>query len=135
MPVPATVRGPWQARQFSRRWLCPEHAGEIEWEALLVVSELVKDSLVRRAAPIRLSLDCWGSAVVISVEDHAPPAPLDEEGRQVALFLLETLTADWGVEPMGTGRRIWAMVRTAPQADLESVHWHCDQRPGSALTS
>lgn len=133
--MPATVRGPWQARQFTRQWLCSEHAGEIEWEALLVASELVKDALVRGAAPIRLSLDCWGSAVVISVEDQASPAPLDEDNRQLALFLLETVTADWGIEAMGPGRRIWAMVRTAPQADLESVHWHCDRRADTALTT
>lgn len=108
-----------EARQFvhdqCEHWGCRELVDT----AMLVVSELVTNAVVHAATPAELRAE-WADGVLrLEVLDHAeasPPdpriaSPDDEGGR--GLFLVDALSAAWGVEPSESGKVVWAEV-TAP---------------------
>ena len=110
--VPCQETGPWQARHFTAAALCPEHAADVGLEAALVASELAKDLVYHGRSPATLSVDCWGSMVVISLHDTAPPdVQADPQRRQLLALMLERLTEGWGVDVDASGRRtFWCLL-------------------------
>ena len=109
-----------QSAQDARRFVhdqC-EHWGcrDLIDAAMLIVSELVTNAVIHAATPAELRAE-WSHGVLrLEVLDHAegsPPdpriaSPDDEGGR--GLFLVDALSAAWGVEPRESGKVIWAEV-------------------------
>lgn len=127
LPVPLTVRGPWLARQFTRSVLCRRHADEAETGALLLVSELVTSAVGTPTARVEVAVDCWETAVVLSLRAAAGSDLLGhDEHAQLTAVLLDRLTMSWGVEqsPEG-GVVLWCMLPTTPlgqdDADLTGL--------------
>ncbi|MCW2848762.1 MAG: Histidine kinaselike ATPase protein [Marmoricola sp.] len=106
-----------EARQFTTRVLRDwslEGAVDI---ATLLVSELVTNALLHTQGPATLELVPAGDRVRIHVSDpvaHGPEAQgadlESEHGRGV--MLVEAMALDWGVDPHGAGKLVWAEVAT-----------------------
>ncbi|MEU2926841.1 ATP-binding protein [Streptomyces sp. NPDC007251] len=106
-------------RDLLTAWDVPEGARD---DALLVTSELVTNALVHTAGTrIACRLRRMADRLRIEVEDQAGgpvlpaarcPGPEDQHGR--GLFLVDTLSRDWGVTPVGgrPGRVVWAELPT-----------------------
>jgi anti-sigma regulatory factor (Ser/Thr protein kinase) len=110
--LPASLTAPSLAREFLRRWACPDHLTDSD-DALLLVSELVTNALIHGAPPIRLTMRCVDSRTVVRVSDsgHEPvllqhPVAADAlSGR--GLRLLEVIATDWGVDTNARGHSVW----------------------------
>lgn len=110
--LPASLIAPPLAREFLRRWACPDHLTDCD-DALLLVSELVTNALIHGAPPIRLTMRCTDSRTVVRVSDsgHQPillqhPVAADAmSGR--GLRLLEVIATEWGVGTNAHGQSVW----------------------------
>lgn len=85
--------------------------------ACLLVSELVTNSVLHAATSMELTLSLTDGELRIDVADRsAQPArrrSLDLEastGR--GLILVESLSQEWGVEPVDRGKRVWFTMST-----------------------
>ena len=116
--LPRDETSPALARQFLRRASCTEHAGHVVEDAVLLVSEVVTNSVVHGGPPIVVAVDCDNShGLQVRVRDGSPelPAPRtaqvwEESGR--GLGLLDLLSDDWGVEvDPGDGKQVWFVLR------------------------
>lgn len=118
--LPMQRTAPALARDFARRSGCTDHALEVLDDALLLISELVTNSLLHGGPPIVLAIDCDGDALHVRVRDGAPDKPVArapgedaEGGRGVAL--VDLISDTWGVEPVaddhGTGKEVWFQLR------------------------
>jgi anti-sigma regulatory factor (Ser/Thr protein kinase) len=106
------------ARQFLRRATCAEHQGHVLEDAVLLVSEVVTNSVVHGGPPIVLAVDCehtTGLKVRVRDGSHELPKPRDAgvwAGGGRGLGLLERLSDDWGVDPdPGDGKEVWFVLR------------------------
>ena len=118
--LPTGSTSPSAAREFALRSGCREHALEMLDDAMLLISELVTNSVLHGGPPIVLAIECDGDALHVRVRDGSSTLPRahdasrdDEDGR--AFALVELLTSTWGVEPVadahGTGKRVWFELR------------------------
>lgn len=109
-----------QSAQTARRFVHDRCADwgcqEMEDAATLIVSELVTNAILHAATPAELRAQ-WSDGVLrLEVLDNAegrPPHPrvadeYDENGR--GLFLVDALSAAWGVESTENGKVVWAEV-------------------------
>ena len=116
--LPLDETSPARARQFLRRATCPEHASHVVEDAVLLVSEVVTNSVVYGGPPIVVAVDCdTSSGLQVRVRDgsRVMPRPRDaevwEEGGR-GLSLVEMLSDDWGVETEpGDGKQVWFVLR------------------------
>lgn len=118
--LPLSTTAPRLARDFARASGCTEHpAGALD-EALLLITELVTNSVRYGSPPIVLGFECAGPGLRVRVRDGEPGLPrqrravdLDEDGRGLAL--LEALSTAWGVHPVedehGRGKAVWFELR------------------------
>lgn len=122
--LPLSHAAPGRARAFARRSGCPEHAAGLLDDALLLISELVTNSVLHGGPPIVLAIDCDGEGLRVRVRDGSADLPVPRAARQVdengrGLSLVELLTDTWGVEPVsdehGPGKEVWFELRRAPQ--------------------
>ena len=81
-------------------------------EVVLMVSELVTNSLVHGRAPFDLRLRRAATQVVVEVQDRAPyrprrrrPTDTDEHGR--GLQIVAMLADGWGSRASGNGKCVW----------------------------
>ncbi|HEX6920688.1 MAG TPA: ATP-binding protein [Actinomycetes bacterium] len=114
--LPATREAPALARQFLRERSCPPHARQVLDEAVLLVSELVTNSVLHGGPPIIVAVDCAGDSLQVRVRDgeQALPAPrhaasTDESGR--GLELVDLISTEWGVDPEPDGKHVWFVLR------------------------
>src|SRR3954447_25060898 len=103
--LPMSAESPAAARAFARRSGCSAHAVEVLDDALLLISELVTNSVQHGGPPIVLAIECDGDGLQVWVRDGAVDLPKprqaaddDEHGR--GLSLVELLTDTWGVDPV-----------------------------------
>lgn len=118
--LPASTQAPAAARAFLRRSGCPEHALDLLDDALLLVSELVTNSVLHGGPPIVLQVECDSEALRVRVRDGSPALPrprvagVDAEGGR-GMTLVDLLTDTWGVEPVvddhGPGKAVWFQLR------------------------
>ncbi len=116
--LPRDETSPARARQFLRRATCAEHAGHVVEKAVLLVSEVVTNSVVHGGPPIVVAVDCDSTGgLQVRVRDGSQELPKprnaevwDEGGR--GLNLLDVLSDDWGVDPEpGDGKQVWFVLR------------------------
>ena len=119
----------------SRRWLLPSEPASIgrarhsvlrtcqAWElgdvanAELVVSEVVANAVLHGWGHISLRLFDTGDGLRIEVEDSNPAPPVTTDGHAnrlggYGMQIVERL-ADWGWRPSGTGKVVWAKIRSS----------------------
>jgi anti-sigma regulatory factor (Ser/Thr protein kinase) len=113
----AGADAPRLAREAVRTWLTtrPCEPAMVD-TATLLVTELVTNAVLHAPGPgLRLSIDETLSDVMrVAVCDESrrtPQRPLaapDEEGTGGrGLWLVESLSASWGWEPLRSGKRVW----------------------------
>lgn len=114
--LPAAEQAPGLARQVTRETLASWGVTDLEEAAVLLVSELITNS-VRHACGkeslLVLRLEITEAWVRIEVHDADPrwprrgtPATLDESG--FGLVIVEALADTWGVRDTTTGKAVWA---------------------------
>ncbi|MDQ1625993.1 MAG: hypothetical protein QOJ49_1491 [Actinomycetota bacterium] len=114
LPLAETSAG--QARRFLRQAGCAEHAKHVLEDAVLLVSELVTNSVRYGGPPVVVAVDCEETALTVRVRDGNPVLPeiqsvpsSAERGR--GLTLLDIVSADWGVERDADGKQVWFVLR------------------------
>ena len=114
--LPPGREAPMRAREFLRAASCVSHHSEVVEDAVLLVSELVTNSVVHGGPPVIVAVDCDGDALQVRVRDGSPVLPArrtadhgDEGGRGLAL--VDTLSTDWGVDPQPDGKHVWFVLR------------------------
>ena len=122
LQLPTSSTSPALAREFARRSGCSEHALEILDDALLLISELVTNSVRHGGPPIVLAIECDGDGLRVLVRDGAPELPTprvaadDDEGGR-GLTLVDLIASTWGVDAVhdehGPGKQVWFELRRA----------------------
>lgn len=107
-------------------------SGDAEDIAVMVTSELVTNALAHSGSErIVCRLHIAADRIRVEVEDQnrgaslpepRQAAPDDQGGR--GLFLVEALSADWGVAltPRRSGRTVWAELTTPDTAPADEPH-------------
>jgi signal transduction histidine kinase len=109
---------PAEARNFCTRSLAEvldEHdgAGRVIADAEMIVSELLTNAVKAKCSSTEVRLSTSDHVVRIEVHDDAHGMPevrhpdiTEATGR--GLLIVSTLSTDWGVEPSGDGKSVWA---------------------------
>jgi anti-sigma regulatory factor (Ser/Thr protein kinase) len=105
-----------RARDFLRAASCSTHHSEVVEDAVLLVSELVTNSLVHGGPPVVVAVDCDEHSLQVRVRDGSSVLPArrtagdgEEGGRGLAL--VDTVSSDWGVDPQPDGKHVWFVLR------------------------
>lgn len=120
--LPISTTSPAAAREFARISGCAEHDLELLDDTLLLITELVTNSIKHGGPPILLAIECDAHSLNVRVRDGSTDAPRprvasteDEDSR--GLTLVELLSDAWGVEPVqdeyGVGKAVWFRLRPA----------------------
>jgi anti-sigma regulatory factor (Ser/Thr protein kinase) len=113
-PRPESVMG---ARHFVQEVLgdLSVTTDELHEIAQLLASELASNAVLHARTDFDVGVELPEGAdgpIVLSVTDHEPAvpvmrvAPLDSAGGR-GIFLVDQLSAGWGVDPKGDGKRVW----------------------------
>jgi anti-sigma regulatory factor (Ser/Thr protein kinase) len=118
LPVEST--SPAIARRFAARSGCREHGVDLLDDALLLISELVTNSVLHGGPPIVLAVDCDGRGLRVTVRDGGPTMPARRTADAAAvsgrgMSLVDLLSSTWGVAPVadahGPGKEVWFELR------------------------
>ena len=99
-------------RQFVRRNL----PGDVDLDlVLLMVTELATNAVLHAGTPFAVIIDVGAAEVRFDVTDSDPTLPelVDRSDRDPGgrgLRIVDNGSASWGVEPSGTGKRVWFAV-------------------------
>jgi anti-sigma regulatory factor (Ser/Thr protein kinase) len=104
------------ARSWADAWLADTgHHDEARETTLLVLSELLTNAVRQSDVAVRVTLEWADGTTRVEVFDSNPRLPrlaeLDDDapgGR--GLFLVETLSTDWGVREEREGKTVWATI-------------------------
>ena len=122
--LPMDSLSPAAARSFGEHSGCKTHALELLDDALLLISELVTNSVLHGGPPILLAIECDGDALRVHVRDGDAAAPqlgttddiTAEGGRGIPL--VELISDTWGVVPVeddyGSRKEVWFELRRRP---------------------
>jgi anti-sigma regulatory factor (Ser/Thr protein kinase) len=102
---------------------------DLAGDAAMVVSELVTNAIRAGASTIELEVGRVGGLFRITVIDDAEGTPKPAEPDPTAaagrgLRIVGALSARWGVEPVGAGKRVWA--------ELDLTHTSTETAHGQA---
>ena len=104
-------RAPAAARASVRATCAPAFPHLLD-DALLLVSEVVTNAVKHGHAPLRLTVDCDLTGIVVTVEDASPLMPRARRtdrrrhsGR--GLVLVEKVAVEWGVRRTQVGKQVW----------------------------
>jgi anti-sigma regulatory factor (Ser/Thr protein kinase) len=80
--------------------------------AVLLTSELVTNVIVHARTPLRVDVDLDPPHLRVAVADDAPRAPTLRRTHDARLTgrginLVQSLAADWGVDPTPPGKTVW----------------------------
>lgn len=111
-------------REFLARTLAQWGCDDVEWPAMLVLSELATNAVLHAGTDFTVSLDLLDDALRLQVRDGSRRTPrvrhygLDATtGR--GLELVGTLAREWGVEPDGSGKTVWCVLPLTPAVDQD----------------
>jgi anti-sigma regulatory factor (Ser/Thr protein kinase) len=114
--LPVSPAAPALAREFLRSSSCVAHHSAVVEDAVLLVSELVTNSVLHGGPPVVVAVECDGDALQVRVRDGSSNLPErrhaldgDEGGR--GLELVANLSAAWGVDPVPDGKHVWFVLR------------------------
>ncbi len=114
--LPVSREAPAMAREFLRKATCAEHHSQVLDDAVLMVSELVTNSVLHGGPPVVVAVDCTEDSLQVRVRDGSSELPAlreaaqtDEGGRGLAL--VAEMSADWGVDPVEDGKNVWFVLR------------------------
>jgi anti-sigma regulatory factor (Ser/Thr protein kinase) len=114
--LPVSPAAPALAREFLRNSSCVAHHSAVVDDAVLLVSELVTNSVLHGGPPVVVAVDCDGDALQVRVRDGSSNLPErrraldgDEGGR--GLELVASLSSAWGVDPVPDGKHVWFVLR------------------------
>ena len=110
------------ARRFLACTLFEWHAGDVEWQATQLVSELATNAVLHAGTDFTLSVDLVEGVVRLQVRDGSRRAPRARRYGLAAttgrgLGLVASLSQDWGVEADGSGKTVWCVLPLHPEAD------------------
>ena len=122
--IPLGVRAPGVARSAVEEWLTDQVAPSVLETALLLVSELVTNSVRHSGVPegddVVVRIDLWRDGCRLEVEDPGrdgviAPQPQDlRSGGGMGLHLVQMLSERWGVVRAAEGpTRVWAQLPRA----------------------
>jgi anti-sigma regulatory factor (Ser/Thr protein kinase) len=122
--IPLDVQAPGVARSVVAEWLTGQVAPSVLDTALLLVSELVTNSVRHSGVPegedVVVRVDLWRDGCRLEVEDpgrggQIAPQPQDLlRGRGMGLNLVQMLSERWGVVRATEGpTRVWAQLPRA----------------------
>ena len=119
LELPVAHEAPAMARAFLRSSGCARHHSTVLDDAVLLVSELVTNSVVHGGPPLVVAVDCDGESLQVRVRDGSPVPPERREADQSAeggrgLALVAGLSSDWGVDPAPDGKHVWFVMRRLP---------------------
>ena len=118
--LPMESTSPALARRFAETSGCREHGLAVLDDALLLISELVTNSVLHGGPPIVLAVDCDGAGLHVRVRDGGstlpqPRAAGDDAEHGRGMTLVDLLSDTWGVEPVadlhGEGKAVWFELR------------------------
>jgi anti-sigma regulatory factor (Ser/Thr protein kinase) len=129
--IPLCVQAPGVARSLVADWLADQVAPCVLETALLLVSELVTNSVRHSGVPegedVVLRVDFWRDGCRLEVEDPgrdgviAPQPPDLLEGARMGLNLVQMLSERWGVVRAAEGpTRVWAQLPRAAAPRVNS---------------
>ncbi len=72
--LPVSREAPALAREFLRGSTCAEHHSEVVDDAVLLVSELVTNSVLHGGPPVVVAVDCDEATLQVRVRDGSPHA-------------------------------------------------------------
>ena len=115
MTLPTASRAVRLAREATRDALATWRLACLEETAVLLVSELVTNSVrhARDSEAITLELEAAGTWLRIEVTDAdprwpQPRTPAGFDGSGFGLMLVDALAGKWGVRETGIGKAVWA---------------------------
>jgi anti-sigma regulatory factor (Ser/Thr protein kinase) len=114
--MPPDLSAPAYVRQWLRDMLQGSGVtSEVLGDTLLVVDELVSNSVVHAATPIVVTLEYSRNACRCSVRDRCASGPLPRlveraDGSGRGLRLVNAIANAWGVERSATGTTVWAEI-------------------------
>ncbi|MCW2613724.1 MAG: Stage sporulation protein [Frankiales bacterium] len=124
--LPAQDRSPAAARRIVHRALSDAGLEVMLDDALLLVTELVTNSVVHAGTDVELHVDIGAGCARIEVVDHGAgalpvlrgdPDATREGGR--GIFLLDALAQEWGTRHFAGGKSVWFQLgvtdRTVPR--------------------
>jgi anti-sigma regulatory factor (Ser/Thr protein kinase) len=114
--LPVSREAPALAREFLRSATCAEHHSEVLDDAVLMVSELVTNSVLHGGPPVVVAVDCTEDSLQVRVRDGSSELPARREAAQTdeggrGLALVAEMSADWGVDPVEDGKNVWFVLR------------------------
>jgi anti-sigma regulatory factor (Ser/Thr protein kinase) len=115
VPAALAVRA---ARSFVTETLTAWAHDDLVADATIITSELATNAVRHANSPFRVSLQRRQSRVEISVHDMSPSLPVPRrpplyEGGGRGLFLIQSLSAEWGVESSKRGKIVWSQLETS----------------------
>ena len=114
--VPSDPAAPAYVRQWLRDMLNSSGVtSEVLGDTLLVVNELVMNSVVHAATPIVVTLEYSRNTCRCSVRDRCATGPLPRlveraDGSGRGLRLVNAIATAWGVERSAAGTTVWAEI-------------------------
>ena len=115
--LPASREAPAIAREFLRAACCAEHHNEVLEDAVLLVSELVTNSILHGGPPVVVAIDCDVESLRVRVRDGSSALPTPVEAKRVdeggrGLAIVANVSDDWGVERQGDdSKHVWFVLR------------------------
>ena len=122
MQLPAEPASVPAARRFVRGALNDWGLDAVLDDAVLVMSELITNAVLHAQGQLTVRLrTASGGSVRLEVQDGSTRLPrLRGYGNDATtgrgLRMVADLSAEWGVEPMSVGKRVWARIRPAQGA-------------------
>ena len=118
LTLPMARQAPGLAREATREVLTSWQVAHLAEPALLIVSELVTNSVKHsQGSLLLLQMRATGTGIRIEVHDADPrwpqpcaPTALDESG--FGLVLVNALADKWGVCDNATGKAVWVELET-----------------------
>lgn len=110
------------ARQFVGSALAAWDLDDLVDVAQICTSEVASNAVRHARSGFRCMVQADDTEVVVRVEDHGPGTPVlrpleadAEHGR--GIWLISTLAARWGWEPIGAGKAVWFALTQARRTD------------------